>query len=112
MSLISLIEASKDYGVRNLFQGLNLHINPGDKLGLIGANGTGKSTLLKILAGIEPLGQGQRKCSPKLNIELVNQASKISTERSVIEEVLANCGEKRELLLRFNQLSNELAKKP
>ena len=112
MSLISLIEASKDYGVRNLFQGLNLHINPGDKLGLIGANGTGKSTLLKILAGIEPLGQGQRKCSPKLNIELINQASKISTERSVIEEVLANCGEKRELLLRFNQLSTELAKTP
>ena len=112
MNLISLSEASKDFGIRSLFKNLNLHINDGEKIGLIGENGAGKTTLLKILAGIEPLGTGKRICSPKLSIGLVNQESKIKSERSVIEEVLANCGEKRELLLRFNQLSIELAKNP
>ena len=112
MSLISLIEASKDYGIRNLFQDLNLHINPKERLGLIGANGSGKSTLLKILAGIEPLGKGKRKCSPKLSIELVSQESTINSDRSIIEEVLTNCGQKRELLLRFNELTTKLAKTP
>ncbi len=112
MSLVSLVKASKDFGVRSLFKGITIHINEGERLGLIGPNGAGKSTLLKILAGLEPLGEGERRCSPKLKIELVGQESSLKSSRTVIEEVLANCGEKRELILRFNQLSNDVAKKP
>ena len=112
MNLISLINASKSFGIRNLFQGLTLHINSKERLGLIGPNGAGKSTLLKILAGREPLEEGQRQCSAKLRIELVSQESGIKSGLTVIEEVLANCGEKKELLLRFNQLSVEVAKNP
>ncbi|MDP6322233.1 MAG: ATP-binding cassette domain-containing protein, partial [Prochlorococcaceae cyanobacterium ETNP14_MAG_5] len=63
MSLISLIEASKDFGINTLFAELTLHINEGERLGLIGPNGAGKSTLLKVLAGVEPLGEGVRRCS-------------------------------------------------
>ncbi|MFS6827191.1 ATP-binding cassette domain-containing protein [Cyanobium sp. ATX-6F1] len=64
MSLISLVEAGKDFGIRTLFEGLTLHIGEGERLGLIGPNGAGKSTLLKVLAGHEPLGSGQRRCAP------------------------------------------------
>ena len=46
MSLISLVEASKDFGIRTLFEDLTLHIREGDRVGLIGPNGAGKSTLL------------------------------------------------------------------
>ena len=56
MSLISLVDASKDFGIRTLFEGLTLHVREGDRLGLIGPNGAGKSTLLRVLAGLEPLG--------------------------------------------------------
>ena len=66
MSLISLVGAAKDFGIRTLFTELDLHIGEGERLGLIGPNGAGKSTLLRVLAGQEPLGDGERRCSPRL----------------------------------------------
>ena len=112
MSLISLIEASKDFGINTLFADLTLHINEGERLGLIGPNGAGKSTLLKVLAGEEPLGKGERRCSARLRVELVGQESAVNPGHTVLQEVLAGCGEKRELLLRFNELSNSMARNP
>ena len=56
MSLISLVDASKDFGIRTLFEDLTLHIRDKDRVGLIGPNGAGKSTLLRVLSGKEPLG--------------------------------------------------------
>ena len=67
--LISLVNASKDFGIKNLFKNLNLHINKKERLGLIGSNGSGKSTLLKVLAGIEHLGEGSRQCSSTTKIK-------------------------------------------
>ena len=57
MSLISLVDASKDFGIRTLFEDLTLHIRDKDRVGLIGPNGAGKSTLLRVLSGKEPLGE-------------------------------------------------------
>ena len=48
MSLISLVGAAKDFGIRTLFSDLDLHIGEGERLGLIGPNGAGKSTLLRV----------------------------------------------------------------
>ncbi len=112
MSLISLYGVSKDFGVRTLFKNLNIHIEPGDRLGLIGPNGSGKSTLLKTLAGLEPLQTGRRVCSEKIQITLVNQSSTVKANRTVLEEVLAGCGEKRDLLIKFNTVTNTLEKSP
>ena len=50
--MIQLSEAGKHYGSKTLFEDLNWVINPGERTGLVGGNGTGKSTLLKILAGL------------------------------------------------------------
>ena len=71
MSLISLVDASKDFGIRTLFEDLTLHIRDKDRVGLIGPNGAGKSTLLRVLSGKEPLGGGERRCSSRLRVELV-----------------------------------------
>ena len=112
MSLISLVDASKDFGIRTLFADLTLHIREGDRLGLIGPNGSGKSTLLKVLAGEEPLGGGERRCSSRLRVELVGQESSVDPGLTVLEQVLAGCGEKRDLLLRFSELSEAVADNP
>src|ERR1700756_3850461 len=56
--MIQLNSAGKRYGNKLLFEGVDLLITPKDRVGLVGANGTGKSTLLKILAGLETLDYG------------------------------------------------------
>jgi len=112
VSLISLVGAAKDFGIRTLFADLDLHISDGERLGLIGPNGAGKSTLLKVLAGVEPLGDGERRCSPRLRVELVGQDSRITPGLTVLEQVLEGCGAKRDLLLRFTALSDAIAAAP
>ena len=112
MSLSSLVDASKDFGIRTLFEGLTLHVREGDRLGLIGPNGAGKSTLLRVLAGLEPLGSGERRCSARLRVELVGQESRVDPGLTVLEQVLAGCGKKRDLLLRFSEVSEAVAKTP
>ena len=56
--MLQLSQAGKRFGPKVLFQGLDWLITPRDRVGLVGANGTGKTTLLKVLAGIEGLDYG------------------------------------------------------
>ncbi len=56
--MIQLSLAGKRFGPKILFENLNWLITPQDRIGLVGANGTGKSTLLKVLAGLDSLDYG------------------------------------------------------
>ena len=56
--MIQLFSAGKRYGEKLLFDGLDWLLTPQDRVGVVGANGTGKSTLLKILGGLETLDYG------------------------------------------------------
>ncbi len=109
MSLISLVGVRKDFGIRTLFENLNLHVEAGDRLGLIGPNGAGKTTLLRILAGDEPPGAGERRTAPQTRIVLVSQEPQLDPSRTVLDEVFAGSGEKMALLARYTALSEALA---
>ena len=109
MSLISLLEVRKDYGIRTLFEGLTLHIGRKERLGLIGPNGAGKSTLLKLLAGVEPPGEGERRLHPRARVVLVDQEPELDPDRTVLEQVFEGSGEKMELLRRYAAVSEALA---
>ena len=109
MSLISLVDVRKDFGIRTLFEGLSLHVGERERLGLIGPNGAGKSTLLRVLAGLEPPGAGERRLLPQARIVLVSQEPEMDPERTVLEQVFAESGEKMQLLRRYTALSDALA---
>ena len=112
MALISLVGVSKDFGLRTLFENLTLHLGERERLGLIGPNGAGKSTLLRILSGAEPPGSGERRCSSRLRVVMVDQESQPNPEHTVLEEIYAGSGERMELLRRYASLSQELAHDP
>jgi ATP-binding cassette subfamily F protein uup len=109
VSLISLVQVRKDFGVRTLFDQLTLHVEERDRLGLIGPNGAGKSTLLRLLAGEEPPGEGERRLAPQARVVLVSQEPQINPERTVLEQVFADSGEKMQLLRRYTEVSQALA---
>ncbi|MGA0022502.1 MAG: ABC-F family ATP-binding cassette domain-containing protein, partial [Vulcanococcus sp.] len=109
LSLISLVDVRKDFGIRTLFDGLSLHIGERERLGLIGPNGAGKSTLMRVLAGLEPPGAGERRVLPQARIVLVSQEPEMDPERTVLEQVFAESGEKMQLLRRYTEVSDALA---
>jgi ATP-binding cassette subfamily F protein uup len=109
LSLISLVGVRKDFGIRTLFENLTLHVGEKERLGLIGPNGAGKSTLLRVLAGLEPPGAGERRVLPQARIVLVSQEPELDPERTVLEQVFAESGEKMELLRRYTAVSDALA---
>ncbi|OPX90078.1 MAG: putative ABC transporter ATP-binding protein [Pelotomaculum sp. PtaB.Bin104] len=87
MILLSAENISKSYSEKKLLSGINLVINEGDKFGLIGINGTGKTTLLKILAGVEQADEGEIIKSNSVNIEYLPQNPDFDPEASVLEQV-------------------------
>ena len=109
MSLISLVGAGRDFGLRPLFDGLDLHVGERERLGLIGPNGAGKSTLLKVLAGEEPLDRGERRLVPRLRVVRMEQEPATDPQATVLETVFAGGGERLELLREHEILSQRLA---
>ena len=68
MNLLTISGMKKSYTDRILFKDADFSINEGEKVGVIGVNGTGKTTLLKVVAGFEPVEEGQVTKANKVKI--------------------------------------------
>ncbi|MCI6583340.1 MAG: ABC-F family ATP-binding cassette domain-containing protein [Oscillospiraceae bacterium] len=90
MMLLSAENISKNYGMKQLLDGVSVYLNEGDRIGIIGINGTGKSTLLKILAGTVHPDSGNISSKPNLQISYLPQDPEMNGEFTVIEQVLAD----------------------
>lgn len=90
MNYLTIENASKTFGDKVLFKNLSLSINEGDKIALVAKNGTGKSTLLKILKGEESVEGEQAKILFKkdINIAYLTQESLLDDHLTVLEEAL------------------------
>jgi ATP-binding cassette subfamily F protein uup len=88
MSLVSLRDARVAFGERPLLDGAQLTVLAGERLGLIGRNGTGKSTLLAILAGHTPLDEGELQRRDGLRLGLVEQEPELPIAESLHESLL------------------------
>src|SRR4051812_47715050 len=86
--MIQLSGAGKRFGHKLLFEDLTWMITPQDRVGLVGGNGTGKSTLLKILAGLESLDYGTLSTQKGITFGYLPQEGLELSGRSVMEECL------------------------
>ncbi len=87
--MISLVSAGKQFGPKVLFEGVNWLITPQDRVGLVGANGTGKSTVMKILAGLETLDYGDCTVQKGITAGYLPQDGLRLSGRSVFAECMA-----------------------
>ena len=88
--LLSAEHLSKDYGGRKLLEDVTLYLNAGDRVGLIGVNGTGKSTFLKVLAGIEAPDSGRVSRDPNVQLAYLPQTPVMDDDHTVLEQVFAD----------------------
>src|SRR5947207_9232713 len=91
--MIQLSAAGKRFGAKVLFENLDWLITPRDRVGLVGANGTGKSTLLKVLAGLESLDYGSMTAMKGVTAGYLPQDGLTLSGRTVFEECMSVFGE-------------------
>jgi ATP-binding cassette subfamily F protein uup len=108
MALITLSGAQLAFGHVPLLDHADLSLEAGERVGLIGRNGTGKSSLLKILAGLDRPDDGLLQLQQGLRIAYVAQEPQLDPEATVFEAVRAGLGALLELLARYERGDGDL----
>ena len=88
MNILNIEHISKIYGEKVIFDDVSLGIHSGDKIGVIGVNGTGKTTLLKIIAKINEPDKGQIICGNGIRVSYLPQNPEFSKKQSILEYVM------------------------
>ncbi|QMV18957.1 ATP-binding cassette domain-containing protein [Granulicella sp. 5B5] len=107
--MLQLSGAGKRFGHKLLFEDVNWLVTPNERTGLVGGNGTGKSTLLKILAGIEGLDYGQRTHIRGMTIGYLPQDGLALRGKTVFDECLSVFDELRAMETEAEQLTHVLS---
>lgn len=87
MNVLTAENISKSYGIKTLFKDISFSISNSDKIGVIGLNGTGKSTLLKIISGEDSADSGTLNIPSGVRIEYLSQNTEFELDSTVIEQV-------------------------
>ena len=112
MNLLSTESLSKAYGEKKLFDKIAFGIDDSDKIGLIGINGTGKTSFLKVIAGIDEADAGSFIKSSNLKIEYLAQNPDFDFEITVLEQVFEGSSPLMVLLREYENVSSSLEKNP
>ncbi len=87
MNVLTAENVSKSYGMKTLFDNISFTISDSDKIGLIGLNGTGKSTLLKVISGEDSVDSGTITIPSGIRVEYLSQNTEFDLESTVLEQV-------------------------
>ena len=103
-SYLQVENISKSYGDRVLFSNISFNINEGDKIALVAPNGTGKSSLLKILAGIEHSDRGgEVKFMRDIRVAFLDQNTAFNPDNTIFEEVYARMSDLSPAIVEYEQ---------
>ena len=109
MTIFTLRSVKKDFGIKEILTDASFSLAEGDKVGLIGTNGSGKSTLLKIIAGQEPINAGEIWVNASAKIVYLPQEPDLDANKTVLEQIFADSGEKMALIREYEEISHKLA---
>ena len=109
--MISIQNLSVEFNSTALFSGVNFVINKRDKIALVGKNGAGKSTMLKIIAGLQEPTGGVVAAQKDITIGYLPQQMVLTDERSVVEEVRTVFGKLDEMKASLARMNTELAER-
>ena len=112
MNLITLENISKSFSEKVLIDNISLGINDGEKIGIIGVNGAGKSTFLKVLAGIEEPDSGTIIKGNRVRIEYLSQSPDYDENATVIEQVFKGNSEEMKVLGEYEEALERINLEP
>ena len=88
--LLTAEHISLNFGLKQLLDDVTLYLNEGDKIGIIGINGTGKSSFLRVLAGDQVPDEGKVSLDPNVQVSFLSQNPKMDENNTVLEQVFAD----------------------
>ena len=107
--IYQMYKARKAHGDKVILDDVTLSFYPGAKIGVVGPNGMGKSTLLKIMAGLEEVSNGDAKLTPGYSVGILMQEPPLEEDKTVLENVQMAFGDILAKIERFNAIGAEMA---
>lgn len=112
MKELKITNLHKTYGTKTLLGGVDLSIRTGDRIGLIGPNGTGKSSLLKVIANIDTYDEGEILKPNDYRIGYLDQHPELDLEKTILETVYDSPAPQIQKLLRYEKARLDLENDP
>ncbi|MDF2680634.1 MAG: transporter [Brevibacillus sp.] len=112
MQILSVENLSKSYGEKVLFDNISFHIAEQQRIGLIGVNGTGKSSLLKIIAGLDTADSGKLVHANRFHVEYLPQNPSFDEDSSILDQVFYGDSPLIQLLREYEEALADLQTSP
>ncbi len=109
MALVDLFAVKKQYNIKILLDGVDFHLNEGERIAIVGQNGCGKSTLMKIIAGMEEPTEGKRVVQGNIQIEMLSQHPLFEPSLTVREAISLELTKLYEAKLDYDKIGEQLA---
>lgn len=107
--IYQMYQARKAHGDKVILDDVTLSFYPGAKIGVVGPNGMGKSTLLKIMAGIEEVSNGEARLTPGYSVGILEQEPPLDDDKTVIENIKMAFSDILAKIDRFNEIGGLMA---